>query len=424
MRTRRPALASTLATALAASLLSIAAVQVGAAGAFVEDVSVIYELHDENPGVLYGWAVSELDDIDGDGVGDFITSAPLYGPSNSGRTFVYSGATGALIYSFAEGPGELHGYAIADAGDVDADGLHDILVGARDGNHAYVYSGATGGRLLTLSGEAPGDAFGFAVAGAGDTNADGRADLLVGATRHSSNAPEAGRVYLISGADGTTIRTWDGESAGDHFGSGVDSVADTTGDGVAEVVVGARDAGKFRDGSVALFSGATGTPLWAVGAAKEGEDLGWFFVAGVGDVNGDGTADVYGADFSYSDNGDDRGAAYILSGADGTTLRSWLGSSPREGMGPGREAGDVDGDGVEDLAVGSYLSSDGVKQAGKAEVFSGADGSRLRVITSLTRDEQLGFDALGIGDVNADGIPDLLLTAANGNAIYVVAGQR
>jgi hypothetical protein len=413
-----------LPLALSLGIAVVPGPAVAAGGAFLEPVEVIWEVHGTEPGSLFGWAVAELTDIDGDGVTDVITSAPLAGPTSSGRTWVYSGRTGELLHTWAEGPGELHGYAIADAGDVDGDGTHDVISGARNGNRAYVYSGATGERLLVLDGEAPGDFFGFAVAGVGDTDGDGHDDVLVGATRNSAGGLEAGRAYVLSGADGRRLRTYTGASAGDHFGSATDWLADRNGDGLPEHLVGARDAGKFRDGSVQAYDGGAGERLWLVEAPKEGEDLGWFFVAGLGDLNGDGTADVYASDFSYSRGGDDQGAVHILSGTDGSTIRTWLGSAARQGFGPGREAGDVDGDGVDDVTVGSYLSSDGAKNGGKVEILSGADGRQLRQITSTTKSEQLGFDALGIGDANGDGIPDLVITGANGNSLYAVAGER
>jgi hypothetical protein len=84
----------------------------------------------------------------------------------------------------------------------------------------------------------------------------------------------------------------------------------------------------------------------------------------------------------------------------------------------------VDGDGLVDLAVGSYTSSDGAPQAGKVEIFSGVDGTLIRRITSTTALENLGFDTVGVGDLNEDGVPDLLISAASGDRVYVVAGAR
>jgi hypothetical protein len=144
----------------------------------------------------------------------------------------------------------------------------------------------------------------------------------------------------------------------------------------------------------------------------------------VGDVNGDGTGDVYAADYADGSLGPGTGRAAVHSGADGAELQSWTGSAAAEGLGPGREAGDVDGDGLVDLAVGSYTSSDGAPQAGKVEIFSGVDGTLIRRITSTTAFENLGFDTVGVGDLNDDGVPDLLISAASGDRVYVVAGAR
>ncbi len=139
----------------------------------------------------------------------------------------------------------------------------------------------------------------------------------------------------------------------------------------------------------------------------------------MGDVNGDGIPDVYGADFD--DSPDFSGRAGVYSGRDGSELLSWNGA-PAAGLGPGREACDVNGDGRPDLAIGSYTY--GADGAGRVQIFSGADGSALRTVTSTTPGEALGFDAVGLGDVNDDAVPDLLVSAANGDTVYLIAGTR
>jgi hypothetical protein len=109
----------------------------------------------------------------------------------------------------------------------------------------------------------------------------------------------------------------------------------------------------------------------------------------------------------------------VLSGVDGSELFAVRGD-PGTGMGPGREAGDVDGDRLVDLAVGSFTH--GADGAGLVVLRSGLDGSVLRTITSTTPGENFGFDAVGIGDVNDDLRPDLLASAATGETVYVIAG--
>jgi len=408
---------------LAVVLVAAFAGPVSAAGRFVQRTHVLWSVNGD-PGTAFGWAVSELADVNGDGVEDAIVSAVLDGPASNGAVYVYSGATGDELYEFHGRPGDLLGYSVADAGDVNGDGVHDIAAGARDGNEAFVWSGADGSPLLTLHGEQGGDAFGFAVASAGDVNGDHLADVLVGATRNDAAGLNAGRASVFSGADGSLLYSMDGDNAGDLFGSGTDRTDDLNGDGVGDLLIGARNAGHDHGGRVYAYSGATGHRIWSSPRDKTNHDLGWFFVADVGDLNGDGVSDVDGGDFTYSVGGVNQGRVQIFSGVDGSVLRSWTGSSAHQGMGPGREAGDVDGDGVDDIAVGSYTSSDAAKGAGKVEIFSGATGDRLRLLTSTSAHENFGFDTVGLGDTNHDGKPDLLVSAASGSNVYLISGGR
>ena len=123
---------------------------------------------------------------------------------------------------------------------------------------------------------------------------------------------------------------------------------------------------------------------------------------------------AYGGDFGDAALGPGTGRAYVWSGASGERLHTFAGMAAGEGLGCGRGAGDADGDGVPDLAVGSYSASPGgVAQAGFVTIFSGATGEVIRTITGTTELEQVGFDAVGIGDVNGDGRDDLAISAAN-----------
>ena len=430
MRDHRPRLLRALLAAATLGTLAVATGQAaGETSGFVEPVRVLQTFHGDSPGAQFGWAVSELGDVDGDGAMEAIVGEPFRGPTGAtGRVDVYSARTGALLHRF-EGRGtDLAGWAIADAGDTTGDGVPEIVVGApgRGAGHVYLYSGSTGRRLTTFEGGRRGDFFGSAVSSAGDVDGDGRADLLVGASNVTGGVPGAGRAYVYSGRTYRLIRTLHAGQGPDQFGSGTDWTPDVDGDGVPDQIVGANDAGGETAGTgkgkAYVFSGRTGALLYGIPAPPSGRQLGFFFVAGVGDTNGDGVPDVYAADYADASHGRGTGRAAVYSGVDGSLLHAFVGASAGQGTGPGREAGDVDGDGLVDLAVGSYTSPDGAPNAGKIEIYSGADGSLLRRITSTTENEQLGFDAVGLGDVDGDGAPDLLASAANGETVYVIAG--
>jgi hypothetical protein len=415
---------------LGASLIMTQAA--GAAGAFVEPVKVLHTFQgaiapNQCSTACFGWAVSELRDVDGDRTREAIIGEPF---TSAGSTYVYSGRSGRLLYRF-DGPvaGSLEGYAMADAGDTDRDRVPDIVTAAPGAGpgHVRVFSGRTGRLLHDLTGVHEGDFFGAAVAGAGDVDRDGRADVLVGAELNDDAGSNAGKAYIFSGRSGTLIRELQAGDGGDNFGSATDWTRDLNGDRVPDQIVGARNAGLVGDspgpGRVYAFSGLTGELLFEIVPPPSGGNLGWFFVAGVGDVNGDRTPDVYAADFSDATHGPGTGRAAVYSGRDGAEFLSWTGSAAGEGLGPGREAGDVNDDRRPDLAIGSFRSGSGAEQAGKIEIFSGRDGTLLRTITSLTPFENLGFDTVGLGDVNRDRHPDLLASAANGETVYLIAGE-
>jgi len=425
---------STLAVLGAAVLAAALAVGAsGSGGRFVEpDVQVLHQFDGAGPNgsAYFGWAVSELRDVDHDGVTDAIVGEPFSGPDTAtGSTYVYSGRTGRLIYRFDGAAGDDNGFSMADAGDTNHDHVHDILVGS-PGNgpgHVDLYSGKTGALLHRFTGVANGDWFGWSAASAGDVDRDHRADVLIGASQPGATGP--GYAVIYSGRTYAPIRTITGDAVGDQLGSGAGWTRDVNRDHVPDQIIGARHAGPGRRGQVYVYSGKTGQRLLTIDAGPNGGNLGSFFVAGVGDVNGDGTPDVYAADYGDTTNGTDAlgngsGRAGVYSGRDGHELLHWVGDAPGAGLGPGRGAGDVNDDGRPDIIVGSYLSSSGAENAGKVQIFSGADGSLLRTITSTTAGENLGFDAVGLGDTNHDGVPDELVSAANGDHVYILAGRK
>lgn len=250
-----------------------------------------------------GTSVSALGDVDADGVPDFLFGAPGIG---AGVVFVHSGADGSLIHrldalSYDDGFGK----AVADAGDVDGDGVSDFLVGAPDANSihsfagsAFLYSGTTAALLYRYDGDGGGQHLGTSVAGAGDLDADGYADFLIGVPEASPGGlAEAGSVLVYSGFDGSLLFRCDGEKPGSLMGVAVASLGDTLGDGTPDLLLGAsgyHDAGVLGLGAVYLYSGATATPFARLVGASSGDRLG-NSVAGVGDLDGDGTMEFLAA---------------------------------------------------------------------------------------------------------------------------------
>jgi len=399
------------ATAFAAAL-ALAAPAAANAG-FKEPVHVIWQ-HTGSAGNYFGWAVSPLADVDHDGASDAIVGEPGF---DQGTTWLLSGRTGSVIRSFDGQPGDANGFAIADAGDTNHDGYHDIISGAPRQvldapGHAYLYSGRDGSLLHAFTGEATPDAFGSAVSSAGDVNREGRPDLLIGAPGHAGG----GVAYVYSGRTYELLYRIPAPDPAHAFGAGTGTTRDVNGDRIPDEIVGGRGAGY-------VFSGANGSLLYSLPPSPAARQFGTFFLAGVGDVNHDHVPDIYGGDYAAGDNGPLSGFAAVYSGRDGSLLHSWFGAESGAGLGPGRGAGDVNADHRPDLAIGSYQSDEGAPDAGKIEIYSGATGAKLRTITSTTAGENLGFDAAGVGDVNRDHRPDLLASAAEGDTVYMIAGN-
>lgn len=403
-----------------AALLALAIAAPASAQFLEPDADALYTV--QRPGG-FGWAVAELADIDADTVPDAISSAPS-ASSGRGRVTVFSGATGAILFEFTDtAPGSSMGWAITDAGDINNDGFHDIAAGAppRVGplgaqGGVVVLSGnpaSYGQVLLTLWGPEANSGFGYALAGMGDVNADGHDDLLVGSPLAGAANPSQGLAFIVSGHDGSIIHTLEGSGAsGAGFGRGVAGVGDLDGDGITDAVV----AASFEQAAY-VFSGATGLPILPPLTADPGAtgNFGHFFVGRLGDVSGDGVPDIYIGDFGDS-------KAYVYSGADGSRWLTIDAPTP-QGLGCGRGLNaDIDHDGLNELAIGSYTSPDGAPNAGKITIHSGADGRILRTITGTAAGHQLGFDCVGIGDVNADGHPDFLGAAGSGNRVHLILG--
>ena len=382
------------------------------ANPFVEEVRIIREWRGETANEQFGWIARNLGDVNGDGVNDIVTSAPTkaIGGAAAGRIYVFSTATGSLRWSADGKPGDQLGIGVEAAGDTNKDGVPDVIAAAPGGGYAKIYSGDDGRVLLTLTAEDRADAYGRHVAGIGDVDRDGHADVIVGAPNNRAGGANAGRAYVYSGQDGRVLLTLTGERAGDNFGS---AVAGATNGGQTMILVGAPGGGPLRRGRTYVYSSLSATPAFLIEAEETSAGLGAMFLSVPGDVDGDGVADAYASDFSNSIKGPATGRTFIHSGKDGRRLLTLTGETAGEGFGTSPAvAGDVDGDGHADLVVGAWQYSGAAAGGGRIYLHSGKDGRLLKTYTSRIVGDTLGFDAVSLGDVDADGSIDLLVTSA------------
>ncbi len=378
---------------------------------FVEPVKIIREWDGESANDQFGWIARNIGDVDGDGVPDIVTSAPTSsaGGEKAGRIYVYSTKTGKLLWTADGQKGDELGTGVEAAGDTNGDGIPDVIASAPGGGYAKVYSGRDGRVLLTLKAEGPSDDFGRHASGIGDVNHDGFADVIVGAPNNSAGGDKAGRAYVYSGKDGSVLLTLTGEHAGDNFGSAVAGYADKN---HVLLLVGAPLAGPRHTGRTYVYDGLSAKPHFTIEADATGAALGEMFLSVLGDVDGDGVPDVYASDWSNSAKGPMTGRVYVYSGKDGHPLLTLTGETEGEGFGTSPSvAGDVDGDGHADLIVGAWQYHGAAIGGGRAYLYSGKDGHLIKTFTCRTPGDTFGFDAVTMGDVDGSGMTDFLITS-------------
>jgi len=402
---------------------------------------------------LAGRSVS-MGDVDGDGIADLVIGAPYNaeGGDMAGAVYVVTDVTAgdhglqdATAKLVGEGPEDRAGKTLSATGDTDGDGAHDLVIGApyndaggADAGAVYVTNGAVTGSVdlatadAKLVGESPGDYAGCYVISDGDVDADGFDDVLAGAYSEGTGGVEAGAVYLVSGpvsgqvdlAAATAKVT--GESAGDHLGYSMSCGCDVDADGHDDVLVGAygNDAGGNNAGAAYLFHGPlTGTHV-ATAAAATLVGAGVGHVAGyasacAGDTDGDGFDDLLVG--AYNAGAPPSGAAYLVRGPLGGAIDLGSADATVQGEAEGDRlgfhltgAGDVNADGLDDILIGAPWAS---AQAGYAWLIYGPLSGPITVPDlRLSPEDLLDSDRLGLsvscaGDADADGFDDILVGA-------------
>ena len=327
-----------------------------------------------------GTELSGAGDVNGDGLADLIIGASLADPngiSNAGESYVVFGtsnSSSSLELSSLDGnngfvlngidANDLSGYSVSDAGDVNGDGLADVIIGARfadpNGNYSgesYVVFGASnpssslelssldGSNGFVLNGINSSDFLGSAVSGAGDVNGDGLADLIIGAVGADPNGDYSGESYVVFGTsnpsasielsslDGSNGFILNGITAFDRSGRAVSGAGDINGDGFTDVIIGAPDGytnsvnagesyvvfGTSNPNSSIELSSLDGNNGFTLNSIVENDSLGKS-VSSAGDFNGDGLADVIiGASYAAPNGINLAGESYVVFGRDFNT---------------------------------------------------------------------------------------------------------
>ena len=335
-----------------------------------------------------------------------------------------------------------------------------------------------------ILGRAANDYAGLSVSSAGDVNGDGIDDLIVGAHYGDDGGENAGEAYLVYGKTGASRGPVDlagltvndgfiilGDAAYDIAGSSVSSAGDVNGDGIDDLIVGARygDDGGTGAGEAYVIFGQVGeargqidlTELAAVDGfviqGDEANDFAGTSVSSAGDINGDGIDDLIVGAFGGDDGGTHSGVAHVIYGklgaARGTVDLTGLaasvgfniqGDKPNDFAGRSvSSAGDVNGDGIDDLIVAASYGDNGGVDAGEVYVVYGQPGNTRGTvdltglaasggfcIQGFVAGSFTGWSVSSAGDVNGDGIDDLIIGApysdiggANAGEAYVIFGQ-
>ncbi len=400
----------------------------------------------------FGASVSTAGDVNGDGYDDVIVGAPGIGAPGTlfeeqGAAYVFLGSASGLSTGFQVGfvggqKGAHFGSSVCTAGDVDGDGYDDVIVGAPDAEssafghqgEARVYLGSASG----VSGSPAWDQFGAlhsrfgtSVSLAGDANGDGYSDVVVGAPFYYVNPDTVGAAHLYTGSPaGPTaapVQTLLGCQDRMRFGASVFTAGDVNGDGLADVIVGAPLADRtptLDTGAFAVFLGdvtyglLASPAIWFTDTQADGQT--GTSVGSAGDFNGDGLGDLVVGSPAQSDGETHEGIARIYPGQGKPPANTYMFiESPgqfdvRCGL-SACSAGDLNGDGFDDIAVDMFEYDLNGADRGRVEVFYGSPSGPAgpaQILDGESAGDRFGTSLSRAGDVNGDGFDDLLVSAA------------
>ena len=414
-----------------------------------------------------GFAVSQAGDFNGDGLGDVIIGAPYHDEKSEddGRAYIVFGdSSGQVDLSDADviftgySGNDFAGYSVTGLGDFSGDGLDDVAIGANQAG-VYVVAGGSTGELIPSESYARLAGGNYAVGAAGDIDGDGLADLIAGNPSDDTNESNSGIVYLVLGGisgspslGGSADAKLYGTEENGQLGTRVSGIGDYDGDGFDDLLIGSPYEDSPEDGT------ANAGCVWIVSGddredadiedvvtarycgAGANEYLGWS-VSGAGDIDDDGLDDaIFGAPGNTEGGGDAGAASVVLGGEDGDfesedAYAVLIGTGGEAGSSVS-EGGDVDGDGRADLLVGAPEEDDGGANSGTTYLILGGVSGTFDLADSDTKlfgtkvNEYAGWSVSTAGDVNNDGLSDMLVGAyyndtggeEAGGAYIVLAG--
>lgn len=395
----------------------------------------------------FGEFVSGVGDADGDGYDDILVGAfkEYGGITHSGKAYLYSGENGGLLDQLLSPDPEMWGwFGTSGAGidDIDGDGCADLLIGAcrENGGASYsgrvhIFSGQAGEPMYSLQSLNPVSSgwFGYSVSGAGDVDADGSPDVVIGATYEDAPYNRSGRAYVFDGFSGNLKYDLKSPNAIEDgcFGVAVCGIGDVDGDGCGDIAVGAQnDHGPATySGRVYVFSGCQGALIRALQSPLP-ESVGAFggSIASAGDITGDGVPDIIVGAWAQDGGAEDAGRVYVFCGQTGAVIHMLESPAPENGGYFGLQVSalsDVNGDGYPDIAVGACREDATVSGSGRVYLFCGKTGNLLYPLESLNPDinGQFGYSLSDGPDMNCNGFPDIIVGATGENTASVNSGR-